>query len=100
MDYGGLGVTTVVMFGLSRDLKYSNLIRVLCLYLIEFAFVLSRGSFDMPVQLLSVLSMIPICLYNGKPGRKNKFLKYCAYLFYPAHISVLVILRYLVVKLG
>ena len=99
LDYGGLGVATVVMFGLSRDMKYKTLIQTLCLFLLNFALVLSHGTFEAPVQLLAVFAMLPICLYNGTEGKKNKILQYCAYLFYPAHISVLVILRYLVVKL-
>ena len=94
MDYGGIGVATVVMFGLSGSLRYKTAIRTLCLFLLNYAALLQSGSFHMPIRLLAVLAMVPIALYSGKQGRKNKLLQYGAYLFYPAHISVLVILRY------
>ena len=100
LDYRGIGVTIVVMFGLSKELKYRTAIQILALFLLNYCHVWMYGSFDAPKQLLAVFAMLPIALYNGNQGPKNKFLQYGAYLFYPAHISVLVIARYLLVTLN
>lgn len=99
LDYGGLGVATVVMFGMTKELKGRRLIQILLLGLLNFAMVMKNGSLQMPIQMLAVLAMLPICLYNGARGSKNKILQYAAYLFYPAHMSVLVIVRYMIAKL-
>ena len=99
-DYGGIGVTVVVMFGLTNPLRRSRLIQLICLTLLMAARVTDTGSWGNPYQMFAVLAMGPIFLYNGTAGSKNKILQYGAYLFYPAHISVLVILRYLAVKYG
>ena len=38
------------------------------------------------IQRYGVISVIPILLYNGKPGRR---MKYFFYIFYPAHLLLL-----------
>lgn len=43
-------------------------------------------------QLYVVLAILPISLYNGEYGRKNKVLKYTFYVFYPAHLLILYLL--------
>ena len=47
----------------------------------------------MLLQLYSLLALIPITLYNGKRG--CKFNKYIFYIFYPAHLIILHIIRLL-----
>ena len=42
-----------------------------------------------PIQYFASFAMIPISLYNGKPGCK-KF-QYGFYIFYPAHLLLLLI---------
>ena len=42
--------------------------------------------------LFAVLSLIPLCLYNGERGFSNKALQYGFYAFYPVHILILSVL--------
>lgn len=97
-SYGGLGVTMVVMFGLLRHVKYEVFWQLLCLVVINY-FVPGRtltiGGVSFSIQNFATLALIPIRMYNGARGKKNKFLQYGAYLFYPAHMGILAILRWL-----
>ncbi|MBP3633272.1 MAG: conjugal transfer protein TraX [Oscillospiraceae bacterium] len=98
LDYGGMGVTMVVLFGLSRQLPYKLLWQTVGLVLIS-AMIPGRsimiGSVVFPIQYFSVLSMLFISLYNGKKGAASKLLQYGAYWFYPVHLGALAVLRYL-----
>ncbi len=44
-----------------------------------------RGRSDL--QLWSILALIPLALYNGRPGFKG--FKYWFYIFYPAHLVII-----------
>ena len=102
VDYRGRGVTMVVMFGLLRGVKWEKLWQVLCLGILCYCMpsrILHIGVFAFPIQNLGVLALLPIWLYNGEPGRKSKPLQYGAYLFYPAHLGVLAVLRRLLLLL-
>jgi len=41
-------------------------------------------------QWMMVFAILPIIIYNGKLGLKNKFTKWMFYIFYPAHLAVIV----------
>ena len=43
-------------------------------------------------QLLALLAMLPIFLYNGERGFSGKALQYGFYAFYPVHILILSVL--------
>ena len=43
-------------------------------------------------QLLALLAMLPIALYNGERGFSGKALQYGFYAFYPVHILILSVL--------
>ena len=49
-------------------------------------------------RIWSLLALIPITLYNGKPGKYK--LKYFFYIFYPAHLVVLYAIDVLLAMLG
>lgn len=45
------------------------------------------------------ITIIPLLsLYNGQQGLKNKFSQYFFYVFYPAHLWILAIVHYLLIK--
>ena len=49
-------------------------------------------------RIWSLLALIPITLYNGKPGKYK--LKYFFYIFYPAHLVLLYAIDVLLTLLG
>ena len=103
VDYGSMGVLTVIVFYIFRDVPYAWLCRLAGLVLINFVFL--RGnvlsvellgiSLRVPVQGFAVFSLIPIQLYRGKKGRSSKGMQYGFYAFYPAHLLILYLIRQL-----
>ena len=53
-------------------------------------------TFEVVVESFGIFAMIPIWLYDGRKGINSKAFKYTCYAFYPAHITLLVILQYVV----
>ncbi|MBQ9968568.1 MAG: conjugal transfer protein TraX [Oscillospiraceae bacterium] len=97
-SYGGLGMTMVVMFGLLRGVKGALLWELLCLALLNYLIPgrqIRLGSVMFSIQNLGTLAIVPIALYNGQRGAKNRFLQLGCYLFYPVHMGLLAVLRYL-----
>ena len=53
---------------------------------------------SMTPRVWSLLALLPLALYNGKPGKYK--LKYFFYIFYPAHLVILYGIDLLLVLLG
>ncbi len=102
VDYGFLGVLTVVMFYLFRDFPFAWVLQLVGMVLINIVFFegqvipfeLAGKSFEIPTQAFAVFSLIPIWLYGGKKGKKNKVIQYGFYAFYPVHMLILYLIRY------
>ena len=77
-DYGAVGVLTVCCFGLLRDSRPGQLAAMLALH---------GGLFWGSVQALAVLALVPIFLYNGRPG--SRWVRTVSYWFYPLHMLAL-----------
>lgn len=108
-EYSFFGVPLIVAFYYGNRLAHSEhsvfakLVQIilgtaaLVLYVLLRLFV-NHGSF--PVLLLHALfqffAFVILLFYNGQRGCKNKVVKYCFYIFYPAHMLALVILRCLI----
>lgn len=97
-DYSYLGVFAIVAGFIAKSFiannnKHINGIscektsQIVCAITICLVLFLSQG-----IERFCVLSLIPICLYNGDRGIR---LKYFFYAFYPLHLLILVGLRYL-----
>lgn len=79
--------------------SYGAVMLIVCFYGLRgkhFATALSNiafncGMFPLGLQWIGAFSVIPIELYNGKPGKHKA--KYFFYIFYPAHIFVLGLLK-------
>lgn len=100
-DYGGWGIGMIALFCLSRELPYRMVIQSVGLAAINLAMdsipvpVLGVG---IPIQLFAVGAMLPIFLYSGRKATKNLWLQWGFYLFYPVHLTVLLLIA--VVKYG
>ena len=88
-DYGGWGVLLVILFYLTREVRGKWAIQLVGLGLFCWFCTPWR------IELLGILAMVPICLYNGERGFSNRAVQYGFYAFYPAHILLLgVLARY------
>jgi len=97
VDYGVMGVCTVMMFYIFRDVPFAKLMQLASMILMNITFfkglyvyvdVFGR-ELEILVQGFAVLALIPIWLYNGQKGNSSKALQYCSYAFYPAHMLIL-----------
>ena len=79
-DYGFRGVLLVLVFYVGRMRPFAGLALA----------GLWNFLWQSSVQRFGALAVIPIGLYNGKKGRS---LKYFFYVFYPAHLLLLCLLR-------
>ena len=102
VDYGFLGMLTVVMFYLLRDFPFAWLCQLIAMVLINIVFFeglvvpveIFGHSFEIPTQGFAVFSLIPIWLYGGRKGRSHKALQYGFYAFYPVHMLILYLIKY------
>ena len=81
LDYGAYGIILIVLFSKLKNNKVNIFIGFLALNLV----ILKIGNLT-EIQIYSMLSLIPIFLYNGKKGYG---MKYLFYLFYPLHFIFL-----------
>ncbi len=97
VDYGYLGVLTVIAFGVLRGFPGAKPAQLLAMILLHGVFAEGRmflvGTLEIPAQAFAILALIPIWLYNGEKGPRNTVLQYSSYVFYPAHMVILYLLR-------
>lgn len=97
VDYYGYGILMVLAFWLfdgkwwSRITLLAVMLYINCemiggLSLVAFAF---GREWLIPVQGFAVLALIPIFLYNGEAGWKDRRFQYVCYAFYPVHMLIL-----------
>ena len=100
VDYYGYGIWMVLIFYLSKNIPFGWLLQLAGMIYINWymigGLVFQIPAFgrvwQIPEQGLAVLALIPIWLYNGKQGPKNKALQYGCYIFYPLHILILALI--------
>ena len=82
---------------LRTDYSYKGALLVLMLYLFgEYkAFGVLSGALLLSTKR-ALLSFIPLYFYNGERGRCSKLLQYGFYAFYPAHLTLLYLIRVLI----
>lgn len=87
-DYGGWGMLLAAMFYGIRRAPYGLAVKMPAqtVGLVFFSVALMGG---VSIELWSLLSLVPIWLYNGQRGFSNKAVQYGFYAFYPVHIFIL-----------
>lgn len=93
-DYGGAGILMVLVFCFFRERTPANFAAQLGCLLILNAFFVPSGfvfafGFEIPQQVLAVLSLFPVWLYQGRQGYHSQGFQYLCYAFYPAHALAL-----------
>lgn len=81
VDYGAYGVLMILCFYLFRNSKLQITLSIIALNGIFYAL----GDINW-LQLLSMLALLLIFIYNGERGKGNK---YFFYVFYPLHLVIL-----------
>ena len=84
-DYAWLGILVIVSFYYIRSNYILYSIAIIVFYMIRS---------DISIALAVIPVLILIYFYNGKRGKNNAFLKWFFYLYYPAHLTILIILKY------
>lgn len=94
-DYGGWGVALIALFILSRGRQRSRWIQIvgvaLICWLIGGASVRIAGV-RVPIEMFGVLALIPIFCYCGRKATGNVWVQRAFYLFYPVHLTVLLLI--------
>lgn len=104
VDFYHAGILTVLVFYFFRQKKWwSYLGQFVFLWYINaemlggFGYELQLGgnTYFLARQSLALLALIPIWMYRGKQGYHSKWLQYVYYAFYPLHLLILGILKFL-----
>lgn len=98
-DYSGWGVAMVAMFVLTRDVRHRWAWCCLGMALLSWTIGGTRigiGFLELPVQLFCLLSLIPIGLYSGEKATRSLWAQRAFYLFYPVHLTVLLLIFVLI----
>lgn len=94
-DYAGAGILTVALFVLTYNKRNALLLQTAGLVLIQLymdSVVIRLWGIPIPLQLFAVGAMVPIALYSGRKLTGSRALQWTFYLFYPAHIALLLLL--------
>ena len=104
VDFYQAGVLMVLVFFFFRERKWwCYLGQLLCMWYINIE-ILSGFSYQVDFmgqthfivrQGFALLALIPIWLYRGKQGYHSKTFQYICYAFYPVHLLVLGLLKFL-----
>ena len=104
VDFYHAGILTVLVFYFFRQKKWWCYIgQLVCLWYINmemlggFSYELHYGeeTYFFVRQGFALLALIPIWLYRGKQGYHSKPLQYVYYAFYPLHLLILGLLKFL-----
>lgn len=88
-DYGFWGVLVIFAFYLFKNDKLAMIISFITLCIIKYGIQIIQYGYNIGYVLLGIftaLSIVFIGLYNGKQGKK---IKYILYIFYPVHLLLL-----------
>lgn len=96
-DYGSFGVLLVLLFYVTQRLPHRLAFQaagMLLLSCFSGSYKIVFGPLNIPIEVFSVLSVIPLALCQGKGRRPGKTEQWAFYLFYPAHLLILSLFRF------
>ena len=88
-DYGFWGVAVIFLFYIFKNDKLGMVIFYITACIIKYGIMIITYGYHYLYVLLCIGTILPIvfiCLYNGKQGKK---IKYLLYAFYPVHLLIL-----------
>lgn len=91
--YGMYGVVMIVMFCATRNLPYRAAAQFILMVLLS----LRMAGFParLGTQIFAIAGMIPIALYSGEKKSRNRALQWGFTLFYPVHIMIILLIKYI-----
>lgn len=96
-DWNYIGVLWILFFGIFRGRFH---LQMLSFTLIGGVLYIIPGLYNSGLESIfrfGILLIIPlIALYNGTQGRKSNLIKWGFYVFYPLHLILLYIFRYII----
>ncbi len=98
-DYGGWGVMLIALFALTTDRSGDWLLRLLgmtAIFVSMESWRIPVGERWLPIQIFGVFALVPIWLYSGKKRSHDRLIQTVFYLFYPAHMAILLLYRSIV----
>lgn len=104
VDYYGIGVLIVIMFYVTRNLKFKHILQFILLFYAsiqlggQILYEFFGGKFFINYQALCVISLLFIWLYKGKQGYTSKAWRSFCYWFYPVHLIILVLITFIVFR--
>ena len=94
-DYAAWGIVMMALF-LLLETKGWQLAALAAALLVLNWHIPSRqlpvGSFLMPLQAFAVVALVPVALYSGRKLTHSRVVQWVFYLFYPAHLLILLLL--------
>ena len=105
-DWGNYGVLLTFAFYKLQDKKYRIVLPIVALFLMQFTLMWmnysefsKQLSITRPLSTFGILLLVPLLyIYNGKRGKTPDWLKYGFYVYYPAHLLVIVVIRIITFK--
>lgn len=88
-EYSFIALLCVIIFYLYRKEYISKILMCLIYFFTFISYCLLINNI---LQMFMILALIPIVLYNGKLGFKNKFMQQFYYWFYILHLWIFVII--------
>lgn len=104
VDFYNAGILMVLTFYFFRGQKWWHYLgQLVCMWYINCE-ILGGFGYEIDIfgktqfierQSFALLALIPIWLYNGKQGYHSKAFQYICYAFYPVHLLILGIIKFL-----
>lgn len=96
-DYGGDGILLIALFALAKGRKHEKWWQLAAMFLLYWDLSFTCGHYNLdiciPMNRLPLMAAVPIFFYDGRKRTYSRAIQWAFYLFYPAHIAVLCVLK-------